>query len=89
MLDEATTGLDPESAGLVMDAIEQLVDGKTTLAVTHDTEVALRADRVVWLENGKVQLDGSPAELLKTSKVFRTWVSAGEKDHNEIRMGGA
>ncbi|WP_237209237.1 ABC transporter ATP-binding protein [Rothia nasimurium] len=89
VLDEATTGLDPESAGLVMDAIEQLVDGKTTLAVTHDTEVALRADRVVWLENGKVQLDGSPAELLKTSKVFRTWVSAGEKDHNEIRMGGA
>lgn len=89
VLDEATTGLDPESAGLVMDAIEQLVDGKTTLAVTHDTEVALRADRVVWLENGKVQLDGSPAELLKTSKVFRTWVSAGEKDHNEIRMEGA
>lgn len=89
VLDEATTGLDPESAGLVMDAIEQLVDGKTTLAVTHDTEVALRADRVVWIENGKVQLDGSPAELLKTSKVFRTWVSAGEKDHNEIRMGGA
>ncbi|WP_326502478.1 ABC transporter ATP-binding protein [Rothia nasimurium] len=89
VLDEATTGLDPESAGLVMDAIEQLVDGKTTLAVTHDTEVALRADRVVWLESGKVQLDGSPAELLKTSKVFRTWVSAGEKDHNEIRMGGA
>ncbi|WP_237195358.1 ABC transporter ATP-binding protein [Rothia nasimurium] len=89
VLDEATTGLDPESAGLVMDAIEQLVDGKTTLAVTHDTEVALRADRVVWLENGKVQLDGSPAELLKTSKVFRTWVSAGEKDHNEIRLGGA
>ncbi|WP_237241796.1 ABC transporter ATP-binding protein [Rothia nasimurium] len=88
VLDEATTGLDPESAGLVMDAIEQLVDGKTTLAVTHDTEVALRADRVVWLENGKVQLDGSPAELLKTSKVFRTWVSAGEKDHNDIRMGG-
>lgn len=82
VLDEATTGLDPESAGLVMDAIEQLVDGKTTLAVTHDTEVALRADRVVWLENGTVQLDGSPAELLKTSKVFRTWVSAGEKDHN-------
>ncbi|WHS49750.1 ABC transporter ATP-binding protein [Rothia sp. SD9660Na] len=89
VLDEATTGLDPESAGLVMDAIEQLVDGKTTLAVTHDTEVALRADRVVWLENGKVQLDGSPAELLKTSKVFRTWVSAGEKDHNEIRLGGS
>ncbi|WP_237200955.1 ABC transporter ATP-binding protein [Rothia nasimurium] len=86
VLDEATTGLDPESAGLVMDAIEQLVEGKTTLAVTHDTEVALRADRVVWLQDGRVQLDGSPAELLKSSKVFRAWVSAGEQNPHELRV---
>lgn len=87
VLDEATTGLDPESAGLVMDAIEELVKGKTTLAVTHDTEVALRADRVIWLQDGKVQFDGSPAHLLKTSRAFRTWVSAGEKNHDDIRVG--
>lgn len=86
LLDEATTGLDPESAGLVMDAIEHLVAGKTTLAVTHDRQVALRADRVVWLEGGRVQLDGSPAELLKTSQIFRAWVSAGEQDLDSIRL---
>ncbi|ORC18886.1 protein tyrosine phosphatase [Rothia nasimurium] len=87
VLDEATTGLDPESAGLVMDAIEELVKGKTTLAVTHDTEVALRADRVIWLQDGRVQFDGSPAHLLKTSRAFRAWVSAGEKNHDDIRVG--
>lgn len=86
VLDEATTGLDPESAGLVMDAIERLIQGRTTLAVTHDTDVALRADRVIWLERGKVQMDGSPAHLLKTSKTFRAWVSAGEKSHTEVRL---
>ncbi|MDY3049605.1 MAG: ABC transporter ATP-binding protein [Rothia sp. (in: high G+C Gram-positive bacteria)] len=88
VLDEATTGLDPTSAELVMDAIEKLVAGKTTLAVTHDTEVALRADRVVWLQEGKVQFSGSPAELLKTNKVFRAWVSAGSQDQSEVRVEG-
>lgn len=87
ILDEATTGLDPESAGLVMDAIEQLIEGRTTLAVTHDTEVALRADRVIWLEDGLVKLDGSPAQLLKSSAAFRAWVSAGEQKHDDIRIG--
>lgn len=87
VLDEATTGQDPESAGLVMDAIEQLIEGRTTLAVTHDTEVALRADRVIWLEDGLVKLDGSPAQLLKSSQAFRAWVSAGEQKHDDIRIG--
>ncbi|MDO5098325.1 MAG: ABC transporter ATP-binding protein [Corynebacterium sp.] len=78
ILDEATTGLDPESAGLVLEAIEKLVEGRTTLAVTHDAEVALRADRVVWLENGKVLLDGSPSELYSYSEAFRNWVNSKE-----------
>ncbi|WP_187343198.1 ABC transporter ATP-binding protein [Buchananella hordeovulneris] len=76
VLDEATTGLDPESAGLVLDAIDQLVAGRTTLAVTHDVEVALRATRVVWLEAGRVLLDGPPQQLLVDSPAFRDWVAA-------------
>lgn len=77
VLDEATTGLDPESAGLVLDAIEQLVEGRTTLAITHDAEVALRATRVVWLEGGRIVLDGPPAWLLESSPLFREWVESG------------
>lgn len=86
ILDEATTGLDPESAGLVMDAIDRLVAGRTTLAVTHDAEVALRATRVVWLEGGKILLDADPEELYATSSVFRAWVRASGRDMDEIRM---
>lgn len=82
ILDEATTGLDPESSGLVMDAIQQLVAGRTTLAVTHDAEVALRADRVVWLQDGKVLLDDTPQHLLRTSEVFQQWVSSGDNSDN-------
>ena len=86
VLDEATTGLDPESASLVMDAIEQLVACRTTLAVTHVADVALRADRVVWVQDGQVLLDGSPAELLATSQEFRDWVDASNRATMDIRI---
>ena len=87
VLDEATTGLDPEAASLVLDAIDRLAAGRTTLAVTHDAEVALRATRVVWIEDGRIRLDASPEELIATSDVFRAWVQASGRDMDSIRMG--
>lgn len=75
ILDEATTGLDPESAGAVLDAITRLTAGRTSIAVTHDAEVALRCSRIVWLEDGRVVLDGSPEGLLAESGLFRSWVN--------------
>ena len=89
VLDEATTGLDPEAASLVLDAIDRLAAGRTTLAVTHDAEVALRATRVVWIEDGRIRLDATPEELLATSDVFRAWVQASGRDMDSIRIGGS
>ncbi len=76
ILDEATTGLDPASAGLVLDAIDGLVRGRTALAVTHDPQVALRSTRVVWIEEGRVLLDGPPSRLLAESRRFRAWAAS-------------
>ena len=89
VLDEATTGLDPEAASLVLDAIDRLAVGRTTLAVTHDAEVALRATRVVWIEDGRIRLDATPEELVATSDVFRAWVQASGRDMDSIRIGGS
>ena len=87
VLDEATTGLDPEAASLVLDAIDRLSAGRTTLAVTHDAEVALRATRVVWVEDGRIRLDASPTDLLASSEVFRAWIQASGRDMDAIRIG--
>ena len=76
VLDEATTGLDPHSASLVLDAVDRLVRGRTTIAVTHDAEVAVRATRVVWLEEGRILMDGTPQELAATSPRCRTWLDS-------------
>ena len=76
ILDEATTGLDPAARALVLDAVDRLARGRTTLIVTHDADVAVRADRVVWIEDGRVVLDDSPERLLAHSRIFRSWTGA-------------
>ncbi|QWW20708.1 ABC transporter ATP-binding protein [Schaalia sp. 19OD2882] len=89
ILDEATTGLDHESAEQVLDAIRELVRGRTTLAVTHDAQVAIRASRVVWMDRGRILMDAPPQQLLAGSSLFRDWVAAGDRALSpaEVRRG--
>jgi len=61
ILDEATTGLDPENAEAVRAALAELTRGRTTIVVTHDEQTARECDRIVWIEGGVVRWDG-PAD---------------------------
>lgn len=85
VLDEATTGLDPKSVGLVLDAIEDLVSGRTTLTVTHEPQAALRADRIVWLQDGRILMNGSPQQLLTTSSIFRAWAGSQQAEEQDLQ----
>ena len=76
ILDEATTGLDPASTSAVLEAIDELVAGRTTLTVTHDPQAAMRADRVVWIQDGRIHLEGSPQDLMESSADFRRWANS-------------
>lgn len=87
ILDEPTTGLDPESATLVMDAIHDLVEGKTTIAVTHDPEVAMGADRVVWIQDGQVLWQGHPDDLLANNADFQAWINNGTQSVPRAAIG--
>lgn len=64
VLDEATTGLDPASKASVAASIDSLTRGRTTIAVTHDPIAIRAADRVIWIEDGRILEDGAPDELL-------------------------
>jgi ATP-binding cassette subfamily B protein len=75
VLDEATTGLDPEAASEVLAALGTLTEGRTTVTITHDAGPALTADRVLWVQDGNVVMDGTPEELLDhPSGTFKAWV---------------
>ncbi|GAA3653586.1 ABC transporter ATP-binding protein [Microbacterium marinilacus] len=64
VLDEATTGLDPAARAAVAASIAELTRGRTTLSVTHDATSVRDADRIVWLEDGRIVEDGTPRSLL-------------------------
>jgi ATP-binding cassette subfamily C protein len=59
ILDEATAGLDPVSEASVLDQILEYRKGKTTILITHRPSVIHRADWIVMLEKGQVQLQGT------------------------------
>ena len=86
VLDEPTTGLDPAASRKVLDAIDHLIEGRTTLAVTHDAEVALRASRVIWVEDGRILMDGAPEALMQDNEIFQKWISANAQP-DDIRVG--
>jgi ABC-type proline/glycine betaine transport system ATPase subunit len=66
LLDEPTSALDAEVEAQLVEGLEQLMAGRTTILVTHSIELARRADRVVVLEAGRVVADGSPEVVLAT-----------------------
>ncbi len=63
MLDESTASLDPTSEMELIDKLVWQRQGQTTLLISHRPRVITQADWVVYLEEGKVLLEGSPADL--------------------------
>ncbi len=64
LLDEPMTGLDPISERDVLDAIETLAVGRTTLVVAHHMSTVLHADRIVFLRHGRIEEQGTHQGLL-------------------------
>ena len=64
ILDEPTTGLDEAARQNVITALERVSEGRTVLLVTHDLDLAARADRVVYVEQGRVLENASHETLL-------------------------
>jgi ATP-binding cassette subfamily B protein len=64
LLDEATSALDAESEQLVQQALEEAMQGRTTLVIAHRLATVIGADRIVVLERGAVIEQGSHAELI-------------------------
>jgi len=73
VLDESTAMLDPRGRREVLDAIIELnrARGITVLLITHFMEEAARADRVMVMHEGRLALDGPPAEVFAQREVLR------------------
>jgi ABC-type multidrug transport system fused ATPase/permease subunit len=64
LLDEPTSAVEPESEALIVQALERLMEGRTTLIVSHRLSLARSADRVVIVVDGRIVENDAPDQLL-------------------------
>ena len=97
ILDEATSALDSISENAIQDALELMMEGRTSIVIAHRLSTILKADRILVVSDGKIAEQGSHDELLAQNGVyrelyetqFRTVISyeTGERDpHFDIEM---
>ena len=64
ILDEATSSIDTHTEFLVQQGIEALLKGRTSFVIAHRLSTIRKADRIFYIDDGKIQEEGSPEELL-------------------------
>ena len=74
ILDEATSALDAETEHLVKEALERLMQGRTTLIIAHRLSTVQKADRVVVIDKGCIAEQGSHLQLVGQEGLYRRLV---------------
>ena len=71
ILDEATSALDSESEKLVQEALDGLMEGRTTFVIAHRLSTIVRADKIVVMENGEIKEMGTHSELIAMNGIYK------------------
>ncbi|HOG53248.1 MAG TPA: ATP-binding cassette domain-containing protein, partial [Bacillota bacterium] len=71
ILDDSTSAVDMATEERLQKALKDAMEGRTTIVIAQRISSVMDADRIVVLEDGKVAADGSHAELMKSSEIYR------------------
>ena len=80
LLDEATSALDAESEQLVKDALDRLMQGRTTIVIAHRLATVRAADRIIVLDQGRIVEQGDHATLVALGGLYARLASLQFQD---------
>ena len=74
LLDEATASLDVENESLIQEALSELIKDKTVIIIAHRMRTIRSVDKIVLLNEGKIEAIGTDKELYKTNQMYKKMV---------------
>ena len=70
ILDEATSALDTESEKLVQEALNTLLEGRTSIVIAHRLSTIRNADKIIVIEQGRITEEGTHTELISRKGTY-------------------
>ncbi|MEG6511744.1 ABC transporter ATP-binding protein [Desulforamulus ruminis] len=93
ILDEATASMDPENEDKIQEALNNLAKGKTLIVIAHRLSTIMYSEKIIVIDQGKIQTQGTHEELLEGCPLYRNmWndhIEAVDWDFNLKRVGTA
>ena len=85
VLDEPTSALDLQTETQILEALERLMEGRTTFIIAHRLSTVRRADRVVVLENGRIVETGNPQDLAEAIGRYHSYYALQSANVSDVR----
>jgi subfamily B ATP-binding cassette protein MsbA len=82
ILDEATSALDSDSERLILDALQRLVEGRTTFIIAHRLSTVSNADQILVLDDGRIVESGTHEELIRAGTMYQHLFQEPQFNHN-------
>jgi ATP-binding cassette, subfamily B, bacterial len=88
ILDEPTSSIDSKTEGVILDALDDLMEDRTSFMIAHRLSTVRHADQILVLSEGRIVERGTHEELLRTGTVYRQLHEAQNRERKRRRAGG-